>query len=79
MIRVTSGAYADRLISNLGSITARQARYQAQISTGQRVTLPEDDPGAVRRALDLEGNAVGWVSSVVTLTASRRRRPRPTP
>jgi len=55
MIRVTSGAYADRLISNLGSITARQARYQAQISTGQRVTLPEDDPGAVRRALDLEG------------------------
>jgi len=55
MIRVTSGAYADRLISNLGSITARQARYQTQISTGQRVTLPEDDPGAVRRALDLEG------------------------
>ena len=55
MIRVTSGAYADRLISNQGSITARQARYQAQISTGQRVTLPEDDPGAVRRALDLEG------------------------
>jgi flagellar hook-associated protein 3 FlgL len=55
MIRVTSGAYPDRLISNLGSITARQARYQAQISTGQRVTLPEDDPGAVRRALDLEG------------------------
>ena len=55
MIRVTSGAYADRLISNLSSITARQARYQAQISTGQRVTLPEDDPGAVRRALDLEG------------------------
>jgi flagellin-like hook-associated protein FlgL len=51
MIRVTSGAYADRLISNLGSITARQARYQAQISTCQRVTLPEDDPGAVRRAL----------------------------
>jgi len=31
MIRVTSGAYADRLISNLGTITARQARYQAQV------------------------------------------------
>jgi flagellar hook-associated protein 3 FlgL len=43
------------LISNLGSITSRQARYQAQISTGQRVALPEDDPGAVRRTLDLEG------------------------
>lgn len=55
MIRVTTGAYADRLISNLGDITARQARYQAQVSTGQRVALPEDDPGAVRRALDLEG------------------------
>jgi flagellar hook-associated protein 3 FlgL len=55
MMRVTSGSYADRLISNLGSITSRQARYQAQISTGQRVALPEDDPGAVRRTLDLEG------------------------
>jgi flagellar hook-associated protein 3 FlgL len=55
MIRVTSGAYADRLVSNLGSITARQARYQAQISTGQRIALPEDDPSAVRRTLDLEG------------------------
>jgi flagellar hook-associated protein 3 FlgL len=55
MIRVTTGAYADRLISNLGNITARQARYQTQISTGQRVALPEDDPAAVRRALDLEG------------------------
>jgi flagellar hook-associated protein 3 FlgL len=43
------------LISNLGSITSRQARYQAQISTGQRVALPEDDPAAVRRTLDLEG------------------------
>jgi len=55
MMRVTSGLYADRLISNLGSITSRQARYQAQISTGQRVALPEDDPAAVRRTLDLEG------------------------
>lgn len=55
MIRVTSGAYADRLVSNLGSITARQARYQSQISTGQRIALPEDDPSAVRRTLDLEG------------------------
>ena len=55
MMRVTSGSYADRLISNLGSITSRQARYQAQISTGQRVALPEDDPAAVRRTLDLEG------------------------
>lgn len=55
MMRVTSGTYADRLVSNLGSITARQAKYQAQIATGQRVTLPEDDPSAVRRALDLDG------------------------
>ncbi len=55
MMRVTSGSYADRLISNLGSITSRQARHQAQISTGQRVALPEDDPAAVRRTLDLEG------------------------
>ena len=55
MIRVTTGAYADRLISHLGGITARQARYQSQISTGQRIALPEDDPSAVRRTLDLEG------------------------
>ena len=54
MIRVTSGAYADRLVSGLGVISARQARYQAQVATGQRIALPEDDPGAVRRTLDLE-------------------------
>lgn len=54
MIRVTSGAYADRLVANLGNITARQARYQSQVATGQRIALPEDDPSAVRRTLDLE-------------------------
>ena len=54
MMRVTTGAYAERLVANLGNLSARQARYQSQVATGQRVALPEDDPSAVRRTLDLE-------------------------
>ncbi|MFM7555906.1 MAG: hypothetical protein ACKPAH_11515 [Verrucomicrobiota bacterium] len=53
-MRVTNGSYADRLVANLGNITTRQARYQNQVATGKRIALPEDDPSAVRRTLDLE-------------------------
>ena len=73
MMRVTSGSYADRLISNLGSITSRQARYQAQISTGQRVALPEDDPAASwlkARAVWFKKNPPppGWAGEIQSLT-----------
>jgi len=42
-------------------LSQRQNRLQNQAATGQLVTLPEDDPVAVRRILDLqaEGKAVG--------------------
>ncbi len=53
-MRVTSNSFSNTLITQLGSLSARQARLQSQAATGQRVQLPEDDPGAMRRVLELQ-------------------------
>lgn len=53
-MRVTSGAFSDRLVDTLGGLAARQMRYQVQASTGQRITTADDDPAAMRRVLDLQ-------------------------
>lgn len=53
-MRVTANSFSNTLITQLGSLAARQARLQSQAATGQRVRLPEDDPVALRRVLDLQ-------------------------
>lgn len=53
-MRVTSNSFPNTLITQLGSLATRQARLQSQAATGQRVQRPEDDPGAMRRVLDLQ-------------------------
>lgn len=53
-MRVTSNSFPDRLISQLGDLASRQSKLQTQAATGQRVTLPEDDPRAMRRVLDMQ-------------------------
>lgn len=53
-MRVTTNSFPNTLVSQLGSLASRQARLQSQAATGQRVQLPEDDPGAMRRVLDLQ-------------------------
>jgi flagellar hook-associated protein 3 FlgL len=59
-MRVTSNTFTNDLIGQLGSLTEQQNRLQTQAATGQRITLPEDDPDAVGRVLDMqtEANAV---------------------
>lgn len=52
-MRVSANSFSDTLINQLGNLAVRQARLQSQAATGQRVRLPEDDPVALRRALDL--------------------------
>jgi flagellar hook-associated protein 3 FlgL len=56
-MRVTSNSFPDRLISQLGDLASRQGKLQAQAATGQRVTLPEDDPRAMRRVLDMQADS----------------------
>jgi flagellar hook-associated protein 3 FlgL len=60
-MRVTANTFPNSLLLQLTSLSQRQNKLQNQAATGQRVQLPEDDPVAMRRVLDLqaEGKTVG--------------------
>jgi len=60
-MRVTSNTFPNSLLDQLNQLSTRQNRFQNQAATGQKVTLPSDDPVAMRRILDLqaEGKSVG--------------------
>lgn len=53
-MRVSANTFSDTLITQLSNLSVRQQRLQNQAATGQRVRLPEDDPVALRRALDMQ-------------------------
>lgn len=53
-MRVTANTFSNTLVNQLGNLAVRQARLQSQAATGQRVRLPEDDPVALRRVIDLQ-------------------------
>lgn len=58
-MRVTSNTFPNLLSGQLEQLSQRQNRLQNQAATGQRIQLPEDDPTAMRRVLDLQNEAVG--------------------
>lgn len=60
-MRVTANTFPNSLIDQLGLLATRQNQLQSQAATGQRIQLPEDDPTAIRRVLDLqsEGKTLG--------------------
>jgi flagellar hook-associated protein 3 FlgL len=53
-MRVSSNGFPNNLAVQLNQLMARQNRLQDQVASGQKVTLPEDNPGAVQRVLDLQ-------------------------
>lgn len=53
-MRVTFNMFPDRLVNQLGLLAQRQSQLQTRAATGQKVQFPEDDPSAMRRALDLQ-------------------------
>jgi flagellar hook-associated protein 3 FlgL len=53
-MRVTASTVSDSLITQLNKLAIRQSRLQQQAATGQRVTLPDDDPVAMRRVMDMQ-------------------------
>lgn len=53
-MRVSANTFTDTLITQLNNLSVRQQRLQTQAATGQRVRLPEDDPVALRRVLDMQ-------------------------
>lgn len=50
-IRVTPRLMVDRILSNLNAQTRRILKLQDELSTGQKVNRPSDDPLATRRAV----------------------------
>ena len=56
-MRVTANTFPNSLIDQLTNLAVRQNRLQTQAATGQRVQLPEDDPVAMRRVLDMQAEA----------------------
>lgn len=56
-MRVTGTMFTEGLVGQLARLTTRQNRLQEQATTGQRISRPEDDPGAMRRVLDLQAEA----------------------
>lgn len=56
-MRVTANTFPNSLVDQLNRLSARQNRLQHQAATGQRITLPDDDPVAMRRILDMQNDA----------------------
>jgi flagellar hook-associated protein 3 FlgL len=49
--------FPDSLANQFNRIGIRLQQLQAQAASGQRIRLPEDDPSAMRRVLDLQAEA----------------------
>ena len=56
-MRVTANTFPNSLIDQLNRLANRQNNLQTQAATGQKLTLPEDDPTAMRRVLDMQAEA----------------------
>ncbi|HYP18412.1 MAG TPA: flagellar hook-associated protein FlgL [Opitutus sp.] len=53
-MRIASNTLSDSMIRQIQQLTGDQAKLQMQVSTGRRITHPEDDPTAVGRVLILQ-------------------------
>ncbi|HVU33771.1 MAG TPA: flagellar hook-associated protein FlgL [Opitutaceae bacterium] len=53
-MRITNNTIADNIVSQIQNLGQQQAKWQNQVSTGQRIFQPEDDPAAVGRVLNLQ-------------------------
>lgn len=76
MIRVTVGSSSYAALSGLQANASRLAALQAQLSSGDQITKPSDDPAGTVRALQLRGDvkqnsqyassasdAIAWMST----------------
>jgi flagellar hook-associated protein 3 FlgL len=56
-MRVSFNSFPDSLVGQLGKLVTQQSKLQTQVSTGQRVTLAEDDPQAMSAILGAQNEA----------------------
>ena len=72
-MRVTSNTLSSALIDQLNRLSLRQIQLQNQAATGQRVQLPEDDPGAAWQVLDLQAEASSVAQFQKNITTEQDR------
>lgn len=53
-MRIATHTISDNVIRQIQKLNTDQTRLQQQVSTGQRIHLPEDDPAATGRVLHLQ-------------------------
>jgi flagellar hook-associated protein 3 FlgL len=53
-MRISSNSVSESIVRQIQQLSSQQAKLQNQVSTGQRISQPEDDPAAVGRVLNLE-------------------------
>jgi flagellar hook-associated protein 3 FlgL len=53
-MRISNSSVSDAMVRQIQLLTTDQAKLQMQVSTGRRITQPEDDPAAVGRVLNLQ-------------------------
>ncbi len=53
-MRVTTNTVSANIVLQIQALGAQQALLQTQVSTGQRISRPEDDPAAAGRVLNLQ-------------------------
>ncbi|MGH7944680.1 MAG: flagellin [Opitutaceae bacterium] len=53
-MRIASNTVSDGIVRQIQQLGTQQARLQTQVSSGLRISQPEDDPAAVGRVLNLE-------------------------
>src|SRR5687768_4302693 len=56
-MRVTSNSFSESLINHLHTLSRRQIDLQNQVTTGQRVEQPSDDPLAAQQVLQLRDDS----------------------
>lgn len=54
-MRVTASSFPTLLANQLTQLSSKQARFQTQASTGQRFQTSSEDPSAMRKVLDMQG------------------------
>src|SRR5579862_2518075 len=55
-MRIAGTSYTESLVNQLNFLSSQQFQLQSQISTGQRIQKPEDDPAGMAQALSLEAD-----------------------
>lgn len=68
-MRVSTYSTSEDIVAQIQQLSLRQSRLQTEVSTGQRIFKPEDDPAAVGRLLGLNSES-GQISQFKT-NASR--------